>query len=101
LDHAARAGVPAALGADDADPSRLPGFRHPLYPDGDPRAAALIAACPLPALHAEFAARVDAEHGEGPNVDFALVALADGFGLPPEAPFVVFMLARCAGWLAH
>jgi citrate synthase len=101
LDDAARRGVPAALGAYEADPSTLPGFRHPLYPDGDPRAAALIAACPLPPLHAALAARVEAAHGEQPNVDFALVALADGLGLPQDAPFMVFMLARCAGWLAH
>jgi citrate synthase len=101
LKDAARDGVPAALRAHDDRPAPLPGFGHPLYPDGDPRAAALIAACPLPALHADIAARVDAERGERPNVDYALIALADTFGLPPEAPFVVFMLARCAGWLAH
>ena len=101
LGDAAHRGVPAALAPHDADPSTLPGFRHPLYPDGDLRATALIAACPLPALHAELAAQVEASHGERPNVDFALVALADGLGLPQDAPFVVFMLARCAGWLAH
>jgi citrate synthase len=101
LDDAAQRGVASALGRYADHPSSLPGFRHPLYPEGDPRAAALIAACPLPPLHAEIAARVGAAHGERPTVDFALVALADGLGLPPQAAFVVFMLARCAGWLAH
>ncbi len=35
------------------------------------------------------------------NVDFALVALTEALGLPEEAPFALFAVARCAGWLAH
>jgi citrate synthase len=101
LDDAARRGAAAALDRFAADPAGLPGFRHPLYPTGDARAAALIAAHPLPPLHAALAACVEARHGGRPSIDFALIGLADGLGLPQEAPFVVFALARCAGWLAH
>ena len=39
--------------------------------------------------------------GEQPNIDFALASICDTFGLPPEAPFVIFALARCVGWIAH
>jgi citrate synthase len=39
--------------------------------------------------------------GEQPNVDFALAALADRFGLPRDAGFVLFALARSVGWIAH
>jgi citrate synthase len=44
---------------------------------------------------------VEMATGEAPNIDFALVALADALGLPEDAPFAVFATARCAGWIAH
>jgi len=71
------------------------------YPQGDARAAAVLAVSPLPALHARLARLAEQAHGEKPNIDFALVALADAYDLPADAPFIVFALARCAGWLAH
>ena len=39
--------------------------------------------------------------GKIPNIDFALVALAESLGLPEESPFALFAVARCAGWTAH
>jgi len=36
-----------------------------------------------------------------PNVDFALVAVADAYRLPQEAPIALFATARAAGWIAH
>ncbi len=39
--------------------------------------------------------------GEAANVDFAVTALSARFGLPPDAPFALFAVARTAGWLAH
>ncbi|MFY8142196.1 MAG: citrate/2-methylcitrate synthase, partial [Caulobacter sp.] len=39
--------------------------------------------------------------GEAANIDFLLTALADRFGLPVDAPFALFAVARTAGWLAH
>jgi len=55
----------------------------------------------LPASHAELVERVDTLRGERPNIDFALMTLADILDLPAEAPFVLFALGRSAGWLAH
>ncbi len=108
---AARVGDLAAeaekTGAREAVAARLahwkptPGFGHPLYPEGDPRARALFGAFqPSPAMRALREA-VDAATGEPDNVDFALLALAQSLALPPDAPFIIFALARCAGWLAH
>jgi citrate synthase len=78
-----------------------PGFGHPLYPEGDPRARALLGAFEAPpALLALREAVADAT-GVSDNVDFALVALSQSLGLPEDAPFVLFAVARCAGWLAH
>jgi citrate synthase len=82
----------------------LPGFGHPLYPDGDPRAARLLELCASNAerRRAEALARAG-EHalGSSPNVDFGLVALCRSFGLPRRAPFALFALGRSAGWLGH
>jgi citrate synthase len=79
----------------------IPGFGHPLYPEGDPRAAAILACVtPTPAL-AALAREVEAVGGEKPNIDFALVAAAEAHGLPPDAPFVLFAVGRAAGWIAH
>ncbi|HXS20441.1 MAG TPA: citrate synthase [Steroidobacteraceae bacterium] len=79
----------------------LSGFGHPLYPDGDIRAEALLRAFAAPPEYRELHAAGDALTGERPNIDFALAAMADRFRLPPDAPLVLFALARSVGWLAH
>lgn len=80
---------------------RLPGFGHPLYPDGDMRATELLAAFEVPRAFRRVAAAAEVVAGEAANVDFALSALASHFALPADAPFSVFALARSVGWLAH
>ncbi|MDB5479543.1 MAG: citrate synthase [Caulobacteraceae bacterium] len=99
--EAALAGPGEAVAARLAHWTSTPGFGHPLYPDGDPRARALLRLFPAPPGLESLRAAVEAATGERDNVDFALVALAEGLGLPPDAPFVIFAVARCAGWLAH
>ncbi len=76
-------------------------FGHPLYPQGDVRAAALLKSFPLPPIFEELRTAADRLVGEPPNVDFALAALAWSARLPADAPFVLFALARCVGWIAH
>jgi citrate synthase len=85
----------------------LPGFGHPLYPGGDPRARVLLG------LAEELGKQSAAEltqavtnaiwdlTGEHPTVDFALVALARAIGLPKGSPIVLFALGRTIGWIAH
>jgi citrate synthase len=82
----------------------IPGFGHPLYPEGDPRAARLLELCPRNAERARCVALAQAAErllGERPVLDYGLVALARCLSLPPEAPFVLFALGRTAGWIAH
>ncbi|MFC4278610.1 citrate/2-methylcitrate synthase [Achromobacter aloeverae] len=79
----------------------LPGFGHPLYPDGDPRAATLLATSGPPAAYRRLADYVEHSVGEIASVDFALAAGAARHALPVDAPFVLFALGRCVGWLAH
>lgn len=83
-----------------------PAFGHPLYPEGDVRARALLASLMashgrLPPGFAELQALALARAGEHPTVDFALAALARHHAWPEEGPFTVFALSRCVGWLAH
>lgn len=86
----------------------LPGFGHLLYPDGDPRATALLAA--LARAYPSSEAReltVEAVSAtrdlidERPNVDFALVAAARTLGLPTGAALALFALGRTVGWIGH
>lgn len=79
----------------------LPGFGHRLYPEGDPRARALLKILPEMQPHADLAAEAEAQAGELPTVDFALPLLAATCGLPDDAPLILFALGRCVGWLAH
>src|SRR6266508_3038270 len=87
---------------------RLRGLGHPLYPDGDPRAAHLLArlrraAGGSPRL-AVVEALLDATRRRGlppPNVDLALAALGHGAEMTRGSGEAIFAVARVAGWLAH
>jgi citrate synthase len=79
----------------------LPGFGHPLYPHGDPRAAALLPLVTLDPVLAELRdAVVDATEAL-PNIDFALLAMTVAADLPADIPFRLFATARGVGWAAH
>ena len=79
----------------------LPAFGHPLYPQGDPRAIALMNNIKLSRIFTEVRAAAEDLTGDPPNVDFALAALADAHALPKQAPFVIFALSRSVGWIGH
>lgn len=86
----------------------VPGFDHPLYPQGDPRARALfeLAARRRRAPRAlgavqSFAEAWEHETGLYPRFELPMVALARAMGLPRQAPSALFALARIAGWVAH
>jgi citrate synthase len=94
-------GVERAVGRHLASGLPVPGFGHRLYPDGDPRAAALLAAFDPPEEVLATIATVATMTGQRPTIDVALAALARRFALPPDAPFSLFALGRSVGWLAH
>jgi citrate synthase len=79
----------------------VPGFGHPLYPDGDPRAAALLPRLPPDRARDALAAVMRAGAGRLPNVDFALVSLRRACRLPPGGALALFAVGRTAGWIAH
>ncbi|WP_233233190.1 citrate synthase [Bordetella sp. LUAb4] len=100
-EEARQHGPESAVRACLAQGRPLPGFGHPLYPDGDPRAAMLLATSKPPPHYRRLAEYVEANVGEIASVDFALAAGCARHGLPADAPFVLFALGRCVGWLAH
>jgi citrate synthase len=79
----------------------LPGFGHPLYRDGDPRATALLALLPADATREALREAMDAIGGKLPNVDFALVSLRRALRLRPGSALALFAIGRAAGWIAH
>jgi citrate synthase len=86
---------------DDPRAAPHPGFRHRLYPDGDPRAEALLENVPLLASDATTLKTIATASGGSPSVDVALVMMERAYGLPVGAAFTVFAVGRTAGWLAH
>jgi citrate synthase len=99
--EAGRLGVAGALSARLEEDRIIPGFGHQLYPHGDPRAAHLLSRFELSPELAVLRTAVERNTGLIANVDFALVALAETLGLPEDAPFILFAIARSAGWIAH
>lgn len=109
LDEAARLGDGRALVTERLRRGDgLPGFGHRLYPGGDPRAAAIVAAVraaggPLPLLAAAEAAAEAGREATGlhPNLDFGLATLAAAWGLDADRAIGIFAIGRSVGWLAH
>jgi len=77
------------------------GFGHHLYPEGDPRAAALLALFEPSKVIARFIRKVTSLTGLQPNIDVALAALVASHRLPADAAFGLFATARSVGLLAH
>jgi citrate synthase len=86
----------------------IPGFGHPLYPEGDPRGKALLEATATTypeASAVELASTVVVEASdlivEHPTVDFGLVILSLALGLPAKGALTLFALSRTVGWIGH
>ncbi len=86
----------------------IPGFHHPIYPNGDPRAKMLIELLKKhSALSNEvqkilrFVEQLEVEFGLQARHEVAIIAVCKAINLPTEAPSALFVLARLAGWVAH
>ncbi|MBX3271631.1 MAG: hypothetical protein KF729_15300 [Sandaracinaceae bacterium] len=86
----------------------IPGFGHPLYPAGDPRAAPLLEAAeaiaPRNLRVRTLVALVDALELVGadrPTLDVGLLALEAALRLPRGGAAALFAVGRSAGWIAH
>lgn len=79
---------------------QVPGFGHPLYPEGDPRGRLLLKLIDDPVVSevVEVGRRLLQDE---PNLDLALGAAQYAFGWPEEAAYAIFALGRSGGWIAH
>ncbi len=108
---AAEARTPAAARTAIAQRLRrgeqIPGFGHPLYPHGDPRATVLLRLAAASNNEAAWRpyrllTRAGADVlGDGPNLDCGLAAITAAYRLPSDAPLVLFAVSRTLGWIAH
>jgi citrate synthase len=101
LDEVRKAGAEAAVGRWYEAHGSLPGFGHELYPQGDPRAADLLAAFDAPDDVRALIDHVHRTSGLAPTIDIALTALAGHCNLPDDAVFALFAIGRSVGWMAH
>ena len=101
IEEARRNGAQAAVATRVGSGAAVPGFGHPLYPDGDPRARSMLSAFSVPPIYGEVQRACEELAGHCPNIDFALAAMVQRLGLPDDAPFQIFATARCTGWIAH
>ncbi|MBL0420729.1 citrate synthase [Ramlibacter sp. AW1] len=85
----------------------LTGFEHPVYPQGDPRAACLLELLGKRRVSRDVTrvfALIDAAgqpFGLKPRHELAVVAACRSLRLPRGTPAALFVLARIGGWVAH
>ncbi|MBZ9759988.1 citrate synthase [Mesorhizobium sp. CA8] len=101
VEDAERLGPDEAIARWLAHDRPLPSFGHPLYPEGDPRAQALLPDLEIDDGIVHLRDAVLAATGLHPNIDFALAAMTRSLSLPADAPFRLFALGRSVGWTAH
>jgi citrate synthase len=84
----------------------IPGFGHPLYPGGDPRAKLILKllAEDFPAEYSRIQRKIsDSERllRKSANLDLAVAVVSKVLALPPHSGFHLFALGRTVGWIAH
>jgi citrate synthase len=86
----------------------IPAFGHPLYPDGDVRAATLfemmretLPMSPELAFSNRLASVVERLINRRANVDFSSVTVERALGLPRDSALAMFVVGRTVGWIAH
>jgi citrate synthase len=90
-----------AVAARIACGKRVPGFGQPLYPHGDPRAAALLSHMPPRGQDHRLIEAMRTITGVAPNIDFALIMIERQLSLPRGAAFALMAVGRTVGWIAH
>lgn len=78
-----------------------PGFGHPVYPDGDPRAKALLRHLDIPPPIARITATIEEATALRPNLAVALWMVEKTHRLPPGTALALLAVGRSVGWIAH
>jgi citrate synthase len=98
----------SSIGAWLRDAQAIPGFGHAIYEGSDPRAIVLLDAVrrsrpprELWRAATQVLDLVARDDGPQPSIDFALGMFAEANTMVPGAGEAIFVIARCAGWIAH
>lgn len=86
---------------DDTPAWPPPGFGHPLYPLGDPRALAMFQVHPAPEKWQRIITHLADHYAIFPSLDIGLAHVVRYLRLPPGSGLVLFAIGRSVGWLAH
>ena len=84
-----------------ASEGRVPGFGDAAWPDGDPRAEALIAAAQLPNDLMAIARDGETLSGVKPTIGLALALVARRLDLPRDGASDMLLIGRLVGLLGH
>ena len=86
----------------------IPGFGHPLYPNGDPRGEALFgrirdsySESKTVEVGSAFVEVMRDMTGVQPNIDFPLALMCRVLGLPHGTAIAIFSISRTVGWIAQ
>jgi citrate synthase len=86
----------------------IPGFNHPLYPKGDPRAYCLLTIIKETSPQSRQLEQIYNFLDEAatrlqlyPRIEMAIVVLAFALELPARSAAGLFTFGRTAGWVAH
>jgi len=86
----------------------IPGFNHPLYPKGDPRARRLIEIAralpgqsPAGFRFGPFLDEMLDRENAHPSCETGLVIVCQMLGMPYRSAGAILLMTRCAGWVAH
>lgn len=86
----------------------VPGFDHPVYPAGDPRARCILDLLrqrtglgPEVRKILTFVDGLETTRGLHARHEVGVIAACKAMGLPTQAASALFVLARIAGWVAH
>jgi citrate synthase len=94
----------------------IPGFGHPLYPEGEPRADSLMEGARAASAHLRGGRELPAKTvfaladamrtrhdraGGAPTLDLGLVAVASSLEMRPGSASAIFAIGRIVGLIAH
>ncbi len=84
--------------------NQIPGFSHPLYPKGDPRAKILLELFPTskqPKYLSKVKEFIQSKTNQNPSIDYAIAAICATHRLSADMGLALFGLSRIAGFVAH
>jgi len=101
VQKAARSDLIADVGDWPTAVNSIRGFSDSNLPEFDARVVELLDSFNLTVAYQNYSDLIKGRRALTPTIHFALAALVARFDLPEDAPFLILVLARSPGWIAH